>query len=299
MSTPPPETLNSNNGWTLVARRRGGKAISSHPSRPKNVNLTSSSSENPSPWTPMDSSTDPVRESNLLRRMQSSISRLENSRFFCRFLSRMRDRQIQGGLQKLLSSCSGIQIVAYGIGSFDSYEVPRLQLALILLLKRELGAIAAGPVEVFDPVLSAVECAVAVAIGCMIVDVDEHGRRKAAVPTLFYMPHCEAALYNNLLDANWKPTMLNRMVVLGNSFGSYARYASEMKGVNSSVAVEVEGRRVLEVARFVREVEIEEGNHIRVPKDDQEEEEFYRAFHDLSWHFFEIEDDADMDFLSK
>lgn len=37
-------------------------------------------------------------------------------------------------------------------------------------------------------------------------------------PTVFYMPHCGTALYNNLLWSNWSADALSRMVIIGNSF---------------------------------------------------------------------------------
>ncbi|KAH0469207.1 hypothetical protein IEQ34_002439 [Dendrobium chrysotoxum] len=299
MTPPPAETLNSNpkETWTLVTRRRG-KPITNPAYRSKTL-TQSSEFETPSSWTPTDSSSDPERESKLLRQMQSAIRQLDNSQFVSRFLSRLRDPKIQEGFNKLLASCSQIQIVAYGIGSIESYNVPRLQLALALLLKKELGVRAAGPIEVFDPVLSAVECAVLEALGCRLIVVDECGRRETAVPTIFYMPHCEAALYDNLLDANWKPVMLRKMVVLGNSFGVYERYVSEMRGVRGSVSLEVDGRHLLGIRRYVREIEMEERNSDRGIKEVDEEDLFYKAFHDMSWHFFELDDDADMEFLCK
>lgn len=39
--------------------------------------------------------------------------------------------------------------------------------------------------------------------------------------TLFYMPHCGIAMYNNLLWANWDPATLSDMAVIGNRFSSY------------------------------------------------------------------------------
>ncbi|PKU63025.1 protein SENSITIVITY TO RED LIGHT REDUCED 1 [Dendrobium catenatum] len=293
------ETLNSNPNetWTLVTRRRG-KHITNPAYRSKTP-TQSSKFGTPSSWTPTDSSSDPPRESKLLRQMQSAIRQLETSQFVSRFLSRLRDPKIQEGFNKLLASGSPIQIVAYGIGSIESYKVPRLQLALALLLKKELGVRAAGPIEVFDPVLSAVECAVLEALGCRLIVVDECGRRETAVPTIFYMPHCEAALYDNLLDANWKPMMLRKMVVLGNSFGVYERYVSEMRGVCGSVSLEVDGRHLLGIRRYVREMEMEERDSDRDIKEDEEEDLFYKAFHDMSWHFFELDDAADMELLCK
>lgn len=37
-------------------------------------------------------------------------------------------------------------------------------------------------------------------------------------PTVFYMPHCGTALYNNLLWSNWSADALSRVVIIGNSF---------------------------------------------------------------------------------
>lgn len=38
-------------------------------------------------------------------------------------------------------------------------------------------------------------------------------------PTVFYMPHCGTALYNNLLWRNWSVDALSKVVIIGNSFG--------------------------------------------------------------------------------
>ena len=38
--------------------------------------------------------------------------------------------------------------------------------------------------------------------------------------TIFYMPHCAKALYNNLLYANWSSVHLARFVIVGNSFAT-------------------------------------------------------------------------------
>ncbi len=48
---------------------------------------------------------------------------------------------------------------------------------------------------------------------------NEEGRRRAARPTLFYLPHCEADLCSNLVEANLGCGTL--AVVLGNSFALY------------------------------------------------------------------------------
>jgi len=51
----------------------------------------------------------------------------------------------------------------------------------------------------------------------------QEGKRTVTKPTLFYMPHCGKALYNNLLWANWHIDKLKYVTILGNSFTEMER----------------------------------------------------------------------------
>ncbi|GMI80329.1 SENSITIVITY TO RED LIGHT REDUCED 1 [Hibiscus trionum] len=172
-----------------------------------------------------------------------------------------------------------IQMVIYGIGSIESHETPRLQLSLALLMKRKFSWI--GDIEVFDPVLSATESQVLEALGCSVLSVNEQGRREAKKPTLFFMPHCEAELYNNLLQANWGVEALNRVALFGNSFETYEQHVSfkyydqEVSFMDSSVAESVS--HILASQRFIDELRIETIS-----------DDYFAAFHDSSWHFFSL-----------
>lgn len=47
----------------------------------------------------------------------------------------------------------------------------------------------------------------------------QEGKRSVCgAPTIFYMPHCGTALYNNLLWSNWSADALSKVVIIGNSF---------------------------------------------------------------------------------
>lgn len=48
--------------------------------------------------------------------------------------------------------------------------------------------------------------------------VQEGKRGVSGECTVFYMPHCGTALYNNLLWSNWTPDALSSMLIIGNSF---------------------------------------------------------------------------------
>ncbi|KAF9596864.1 hypothetical protein IFM89_013912 [Coptis chinensis] len=179
---------------------------------------------------------------------------------------------------RILGSETKMQMVIYGIGSIESYDCPRLQLSFAILIKRKFDWI--GDIEVFDPVLSTTETNALEALGCTVLKVNEQGRRQAVKPTMFFMPHCEAVLYDNLLQANWRPENLNQMVLFGNSFEKYEQYVSEFK---NSVIVD-SARFVLGVRRFSVEVGVD------VVSDD-----FFRAFHDSSWHFFKLDPQKELE----
>lgn len=50
----------------------------------------------------------------------------------------------------------------------------------------------------------------------------QEGKRKVTQKTLFYMPHCTKPLYSNVLWANWCPSGLSNVFILGNSFAHYS-----------------------------------------------------------------------------
>lgn len=116
-------------------------------------------------------------------------------------------------------------LVVYGLGSPIKSSVSCSQLALAELLMREHGlaaVAAAGGAWTYDPVLGAGDRDILQRRGLSVLSTDEAGARAVAHPTLFYMPHCEAVLYDNLLASNWSPTALPRLAILGNSFKTYA-----------------------------------------------------------------------------
>ncbi|KAL5973599.1 sensitivity to red-light reduced protein [Asimina triloba] len=274
----PPAAAITPDGWTVVLprwskRRRQKSQIPKSP--------PSSRIPTPIPWTPAIQ-TDPINisdESKLLHKIHISLQKLQSSQFYHALAALLRSPQTLASLSRALSSHPNMlmPMVVYGIGSIGSHYPPRLQLALAILLRRNFDWI--GDVQVFDPVISAAEARVMASLGCPVLSVDEQARRVVDRPTLFFMPHCEAALYDNLIEANWAPERLNRMVVFGNSFGRYERFALEFG--DSEIAASA--RHVLGVRRFVEEVGVE-----------MVEEDFYRAFNETSWHFFNLDPGMDM-----
>lgn len=255
------DNLAQNGEWTIVLPRRWKQR--------RTTNSIKTKTESAQPWIPTDLETDPLKQSKLMQKMETSMRRMENSQFYASFLEQIQSPEMLDRFHKVLGSDLKLQMVIYGIGSIESYEPPRLQLSLAILMKRKFSWI--GDIEVFDPVLSAADSRVLEALGCSVLSVNEEGRRQALKPTLFFMPHCEAELYNNLLQANWRVDLLNRIVLFGNSFETYEQHIVYCR--NSSIINSA--RHVIAVRKCSDEFRIKTMS-----------DEYFAAFHDSSWHFF-------------
>jgi hypothetical protein len=164
----------------------------------------------------------------------------------------------------------GIDMVVFGVGSIAGSEVSRSQIALAMLLKHNFESFF-NKILVYDPVLSDSECRVLTTLGCAPMFHDENGSMRAQVPTIFYMPHCEVGLYNNVLLANREPgSCLSQLLVLGNSFHKYEEQWSVFPQPKSA-----RPDCLLELQKHVKEYIVDPVNF-----------PLASAFNDMSWHFF-------------
>ncbi|GER53668.1 protein SENSITIVITY TO RED LIGHT REDUCED 1 [Striga asiatica] len=260
-----PVKSNPAEDWTVVLPRRGKKKNTTTTFSHKFV--TPKREKETQAWTPADIETDPDRESRLMQKMQICIQKLVGSDFCNSFLNQMRSPETLVKFLRVLGSEPQMEMVIYGIGSIDSFEPPRLQLALAILMKRSFDWV--GGIQVFDPIISLTESRVLTSLGCEVLSVNEQGRRPVVRPTLFFMPHCEVELYDNLLQANWGLDPLSRMVLFGNSFSEYEQQ------VSISGCALVSRQHVLAAKSFTDEIGV--GNL---------SDYVFRAFHGSSWHFF-------------
>ena len=114
------------------------------------------------------------------------------------------------------------EIICYGLGNFSDSHIARYQLAFLLLLVEDLN-VSILKCWIYDPKFTDEEKQILKTLGFNIIQDNETAKRKFSCKTLFYMPHCGKALYNNLLWANWG-TALNNAVILGNSFSRMVEY---------------------------------------------------------------------------
>uniref|UniRef100_A0A8C5LQE6 SRR1 domain containing n=1 Tax=Leptobrachium leishanense TaxID=445787 RepID=A0A8C5LQE6_9ANUR len=179
---------------------------------------------------------DSVQEQhNLIQRIYSTMENVKQSEFWCScqecFSACLHKLALppdgdDSGIHEMESSnnAEGKQkgllrpdCVCYGLGNFSSCVISRHQLAFLLLFLDQLK-IPTDQTCVFDPVFTALEKSVLQNLGLTVIFENEEGKRTVCKPTVFYMPHCGKALYNNLLWSNWTQEALSNIVLIGNSF---------------------------------------------------------------------------------
>jgi len=158
-----------------------------------------------------------------------------------------------------------IDIVCFGVGNFFSCPKAQSQMALIALLKEQLHM--KGELFLYDPILNEMSISFAEKMGWTVLSINEEGKHKIFRTTIFFMPHCGRALYNNLLWANWEPSLLSDMAIIGNSFQRYANSLIEKSKRQEQAYIE-------KIIPFTMETELENDFSI------------YGAFNDTSFHQF-------------
>jgi hypothetical protein len=93
--------------------------------------------------------------------------------------------------------------------------------------------------ELYDPCFNKLDCAILAALPIATV-----GKRLADLkidkPTVFFLPHCPKALYEELVRVNW--TRLNDVILVGNDLQSYldhdigARFRTECPAMHVALS---------------------------------------------------------------
>jgi len=140
--------------------------------------------------------------------VDSAISDVQESTYYRKNLQVLRD---------YLVNVDGMYV--WGLGSLEQPGAVhiRYQVAMAVLLHR-MYALARS--ETYDPVYSQVDRIVHESYGFHVADASD-GTMVATVPTLFFMPHCEAFLTANLLRRNIESHTLHNVIMLGNSLKTY------------------------------------------------------------------------------
>lgn len=157
-----------------------------------------------------------------------------------------------------------IDLICYGLGQFSSCTIARYQLGFLLVLKTMLHS---EHVYIYDPQFSFEEINFLNKLGLNVLNVNEEAKRVLKRKSIFFMPHCDIPLYNNLLWANWNKDTLSELVIIGNSFQSYELNDAKRR-------LKERAKYVHLACKFVKEIRMT--NVFR----------FSDIFNDLSIHYF-------------
>lgn len=195
-------------GFKVVTRKKRSRRLSSNCWSPETLPCIEDDSKE---WTEHDMN-------EIVRRIGDCQSEIRYSDFFQTFMSSLNQSLValkndqNNDDDALRQLCD---IVCYGLGNFSKCLIARYQLALLLCMKETLKPVV---VHIFDPVFLACEKEILASLDISVLEKNEEGKRRVKSRTLFYLPHCGKALYNNLLWANWSSSRLSHVVIVGNSF---------------------------------------------------------------------------------
>ena len=159
----------------------------------------------------------------IIKNIQLARDKLEKSSFLTEFMEQTQNPETVARIERVLGTDpehSQFQIVLYGVGVMTpdkenpvDVEPNHMHLCLAILLREKFDWV--HDIVVYDPVLSTMEKEAINAFDCNCLSFDENCRRTVNRPTLFFMPHLPIFLTENVLEANWSPENLNKIIILG------------------------------------------------------------------------------------
>ncbi|XP_046353747.2 SRR1-like protein [Haliotis rufescens] len=161
-----------------------------------------------------------------------------------------------------------MECVCYGVGNVSSNIIAQYQLALVMALREDLK-LKQDKCFMFDPAFTDGDKQTLQDLHFSIIPVNEEGKRRCRVPTLFFLPHCGKALYNNLLWCNWLPHMLRNIVIVGNSFTAMVERTPER-------LLKQTGLYILKIQEFTVEIPLSPVFH------------HSDVFNDMAIHYFPL-----------
>ena len=204
-----------------------------------------------------------IERDEVKQRIQTAIVDLSVSEYFSEVLKAIKSAAEIVDLDALY---------CFGLGHFCESVTAKYQFALLLALKEALG-ILSSKTFISDPIFyKDEEDLLSEIYGLNVITENLECFVPCQEPSLIILPHCPKQLTNNLLFSNWKPNLLENILVISNSMTNI----SESVG-NSHV-------------KFVSAV-VE--NNILKERKLSNSFKFGDIFNDLSLHSFEVPDNID------
>ncbi|KAL6652144.1 hypothetical protein ACP70R_011069 [Stipagrostis hirtigluma subsp. patula] len=165
---------------------------------------------------------------SIVKEVRETIQEIRSSPLYTNFINHLKENtSIRDRISSMLGAHECMELVIYGLGSFEFDVKSQYQLAFALLLKED-KIFPVGEIEIYDPALSPADVKACCDLGLRILLVNEQCRRSVEKPTLFFVPGLK--FIANLMESNFSPKQLNKMILISYGFKHCAK--------NSSVALE-------------------------------------------------------------
>ncbi|KAH7679980.1 Ribonuclease H-like protein [Dioscorea alata] len=158
--------------------------------------------------------------------MQYAVEHVRASKFFTDLIIQIQENT------EMVSNFKGAPLVVYGLGSLQYNHAAKFHLSLALLLREVTGLQIQKEITICcdDITLTPAEEKVMKAYGCHVVLVTDGRFRWTVVdePILFFLPYTRPEILGHLLQMNWCPSRLEKMLILGKSLKSMVKTLDPM-----------------------------------------------------------------------
>ncbi|BAS90726.1 Os04g0589000 [Oryza sativa Japonica Group] len=154
------------------------------------------------------------------------------------------DAQLEG----MLGAHECIQLVVYGIGSFEFDVKSQYQIAFALLLKED-NIFPISDIEIYDPSLPPADVKACFDLDLRVLLVNEQCQRSVDKPIIFFVPGL--AFVGNLIESNFSPEQLNNIILISYGVKNIGdRISAELENWNNGFT-SLKGSPELERERFI------------------------------------------------
>ncbi|CAL5030352.1 unnamed protein product [Urochloa decumbens] len=150
---------------------------------------------------------------SIVKEVRTTMLDVRSSSLYRKFVNQLKENpSIVYRISRMLGAHDCMELVIYGLGSFEFDVKSQYQLALALLLKED-EVLPIGDIEIYDPELSPADVRACFDLGIRVLLVNEQCQRSVEKPTLFYVPGLK--LGANLLESNFSPKQKMILVSYG------------------------------------------------------------------------------------
>ncbi|CAL5069661.1 unnamed protein product [Urochloa decumbens] len=150
---------------------------------------------------------------SIVKEVRTTMLDVRSSSLYRKFVNQLKENpSIVDRISRMLGAHDCMELVIYGLGSFEFDVKSQYQLALALLLKED-EVLPIGDIEIYDPELSPADVRACFDLGIRVLLVNEQCQRSVEKPTLFYVPGLK--LGANLLESNFSPKQKMILVSYG------------------------------------------------------------------------------------